>query len=124
MGIFAGRNAVKLDYEEKLFGALTAAVGPSTSVLLATTSNGGQHMYFDNTLDVYAIILVVNADANLATPGSAPTAGAKIFLLKVPPNRVLNLDTVIPDAGIEGGTQFWVYTEAVPTMGRISTIVW
>lgn len=130
MGIFAGRTGVRLRYDELTFtqiNAATAATSLATAKLLFTVGNGGQHVYLDNTLDVRVSFAVTNALSLNDTPGQAPvvTVSPPIFLMKLGANRVINLDQVIPDSGVEAGSQWFVYcADGAPTQGEISAIVW
>jgi len=129
MAIFAGKRAVKFQYQEIAYngagGSNTfvqkGATDLAHSILIASLTAGGTKVYFDNTLDVRVIVYVVNALADEEKPGDASN---KIFLLKVPADRVLNLDQLIPDAGVEGGTQFWVYAESAPSRGYFTLTYW
>ncbi len=118
--IFAGKNGLRVRYNEMAFAAINLTSAASDSKMLCSFKSSGRIVLFDNATDVDLQVWVIHPEVTDET--------AKLFLLELPAGRPLNFDlTLMGGFEFDAGTRVFICrsnSAIAATTGKLRVVSW
>ncbi len=111
--IFAGKTALRHQYEELAYTPVNAATNAATSVLLMTFGQASRMLFIDNTVNVDLSLYLVHPDAD------STNTSFRLFWQIIPTSRVLNYN--ISQAGLSFDPQTKLFVSKAPGAGAATS---
>jgi hypothetical protein len=119
-GLFIGKTGLRSQYEELVAADINLTSGKADALLLVTFRRDSRIAFFDNSLDCDVAIWAVHPE------GIAEDLNARMLLMEIPKNRVINFDVASMTAlTFDAGTKLFASKVAGTTAaGKLRLFAW